>query len=177
MANVEIKIFENASLKEKAVFDKFINNNWGEGNLETVDTPRLWIVGYKNNRIVGLFLVYDREIVFEGKQIKMAGVGGVVTRIDCRRTGVMSQILRKFFADYVSKYKFDMAMLCTDIKKIGKLYGRVGFVPLNRSYFYLDKNGVEGEETGGMILGLNNKSVVAKILSSKTKLFVGTSNF
>lgn len=107
----------------------------------------------------------------------MAGLGGVVTRVDCRRQGIMSQILRKFFADYLPKYKFDMAMLCTDVKKLGNLYGRVGFVPLNRSYYFLDKNAVEKEETGGMIMGLQNKNVVTKIFISKTKLFVGKSNF
>ncbi len=185
MANVDIKIFENISIKEKLSFEKFDKDNYGdyvdenpeETKLNNFDMPRLVIVGYRNNKIVGLFLIYDREIEFEGKKIKMAGVGGVVTRVDCRRQGVMSQILQKFFSNYIFKYKFDIAVLCTDVKKLGKLYGRVGFVPLNRSYFYLNKNGVEKEETGGMVLGLNNKSVVAKILSSKTKLFVGESNF
>jgi len=185
MANVEIKVFENISIKDKIVFDKFIDENWGEHfhedeagrALEFFDTPKIYVVGYKNNKVVGLFLIYDREIEFEGNKIKLAGLGGVVTRVDCRRQGIMSQILQKFFSQYVAKYKFDIAMLCTDIKKLGKLYGRVGFVPINRSYFFMDKNGVEKEELGGMILGLNNKAVVAKILNSKTKLFVGNSNF
>jgi predicted acetyltransferase len=181
MANVDIKVFENISLKEKFIFDEFIKNNWDEilieNNPDFFDTPRLWVVGYKNNKIVGLFLIYGREIVFENIKIKMAGIGGVVTRIDCRRQGIMSQILQKFFSQYISKYKFDVAILCTDIKKIGKLYGRIGFMPINRSYFFIDKNGVEKEESGGMIIGLQNKNIVNKILISKTKLSVGDSNF
>jgi len=185
MANVEIKVFENISIKEKLSFEKFDKDNYGdyvdenpeETKLNYFDMPKLGVVGYRNNKIVGLFLIYDREIEFEGKKIKMAGIGGVVTRVDCRRQGVMSQILQKFFSQYVSKYKFDMAILCTDIKKLGKLYGRIGFVPLNRSYFYLDKNEAEKEEVGGMIMALQNKNIVAKILSSKTKLFVDKSNF
>lgn len=185
MANVEIKVFENISIKEKIVFEKFDKDNYGdyvdenpeETKLNYFDMPKLGVVGYRNNKIVGLFFVYNREIFFEGKKINMAGIGKVVTRVDCRRQGIMSQILQKFFSQYIAKYKFDLAMLCTDIKKLGKLYGRIGFAPLNRSYFYLDKNGVEKEELGGMIMGLQNKNVVAKILNSKTKLFVGKSNF
>ena len=185
MANVDIKVFENISIKDKLSFEKFDKDNYGdyvdenpeETRLNYFDMPRIGVVGYRNNKIVGLFLVYDREIEFEGKKIKMAGLGGVVTRVDCRRQGIMSQILQKFFSQYVVKYKFDLAMLCTDIKKIGKLYGRIGFMPINRSYFYLDKNGMEKEELGGMIMGLQNKTVVAKIMNSKTELFVGKSNF
>ncbi|MFA7300753.1 MAG: GNAT family N-acetyltransferase [Candidatus Shapirobacteria bacterium] len=181
MANVDIKVFENIYPKEKIIFDKFISDNWDEpldvNNQDNFDIPRLWIVGYRNNRIVGLFLIYDREIIFENQKIKMAGLGGVVTRVDCRRTGVMSQILQKFFTQFLPKYKFDIGLLCTDIKKIGKLFGRVGFVPLNRSYFFIDKNGVEKEETGGMIMNLNTKKLGSKILGSKAKLFVGKSNF
>lgn len=185
MANVDIKVFENISIKDKIIFDQFSDDNWGESTIEEkkeskinfFDTPRLWVVGYKNNRVVGLFLIFDREIVFENQKIKMAGLGGVVTRVDCRRTGVMSQILQKFFTQYLPKYKFDIAMLCTDIKKLGKLYGRVGFVPINRSYYFVDKNEVEKEETGGMIMNLNTKKLASKILGSKTKIFVGNSNF
>lgn len=185
MANVDVKVFENISIKEKLSFEKFDKDNYGdyvdenpgETRLNNFDMPRLGVVGYRNNRIVGLFLIYDREMSFEGVKIKMAGLGGVVTRVDCRRTGVMSQMLQKFFTQYLPKYKFDIAMLCTDIKKLGKLYGRVGFVPINRPYYFVDKNGIEKEENGGMIMNLNTKKLGSKILGSKTKIFVGNSNF
>ena len=57
MANVDIKVFENISIKEKFVFEKFNEDNWGENKPETLDVPSLWVVGYRNNKIVGIFFI------------------------------------------------------------------------------------------------------------------------
>jgi len=155
MANIDIKVFESVSLKEKAIFEEFLKNNWVDSSLDFTKIPKLWVVGYRNERIVGLFMIYDKEMTIENGVYKLAALNGVVTRVDFRRQGVMSQILNKFFSQYISKYKFEAVVLSVDFKKVGKLFGRVGFVPINESE---------------MILGLSNKTVVSKILKMKIKL-------
>ena len=146
MANVEIKVFENISIKEKIVFEKFIDENWGEDKLSFLAVPRLWVVGYRKNKTVGMFCVFD--------DVNMGRIDRVVTRSDCRRTGIMSQMLRKFFGEIVEKYNFDMAILETDLRKTGKLFGRIGFMVVA---------GGDKEKTV-MVLGLKNKNAVAKFL-------------
>jgi predicted GNAT family N-acyltransferase len=120
MANVDIKIFENISQKEKMVFEKFIVDNWSDDNLVLRNDCFLWVVGYRKNKIVGLFCVFKDNSIGE--------IGQVVTRVDCRRQGVMSQMLQKFMANYLPKYNFTTVFTKVDIKKLGKLFGRVGFV-------------------------------------------------
>jgi hypothetical protein len=118
MANVDIKVFENISVKEKVVFDRFINENWGEDKPIFLTVPRLWAVGYRRNKIIGIICVTDNYNIGE--------INSVVTRIDCRRQGVMSQMLQKFTSEYLPKYKFKSVIVYNNEKKLDKLFLRVG---------------------------------------------------
>ena len=118
MANVDIKVFENISVKEKVVFDRFINENWGEDKPIFLTVPRLWVVGYRRNKIIGIICVTDNYNIGE--------INSVVTRIDCRRQGVMSQMLQKFTSEYLPKYKFKSVIVYNNEKKLDKLFLRVG---------------------------------------------------
>ena len=64
----------------------------------------------------------------------------------------------------------DIACLFTDKDGIAyKLYEKFGFVYLNREAYYFDSLGVEKTIDDAMILGLGDKMLAKKILSTNHK--------
>jgi predicted acetyltransferase len=185
MDGILIKVFESPTVEQSKEFKDFADSNWGvhlytdpnEEENNFFDKPTMWVVGYVGGKIAGLLLVFTRDITFDELNIKMAGIGGVVTAVDRRRMGVMSKILEETMKVVLPKYKLDIALLCTDIEKLGGLYGKVGFVPIGRPYYFIDKNGIEKEEKDGMMASLGDEKMMERIIRSQSKIFVGRSNF
>lgn len=177
-----IKNIKNPTNKQIANFEKFALKNWGEHShngdpgLDFFDLHRIIYEKYINNRLVSGLVVFFKTLVFSDRTIHIAGIGGVVTHINFRNKGFASEVLAFALKDLKSM-DLDVALLCTDIGKLGKLYGKVGFVPINKSYYFVNKLGVKKKETGGMITKLRNNNAYNFILSTKEEIFVGLSNF
>ena len=103
-------------------------------------------------------------------------IGGVVTHTDYRRIGVATTVIARAIEE-MKKDKVDVSLLCTDIAKLGGLYGKVGYIPLGKSYFFIDKERVKKEEKEGMMAVVCSETKFHKILNSTTELNVGLSNF
>lgn len=169
----------------KKEFDVFSEENWDEH----VDSPGeirnkfflpfdYAILGkVEENQIVGLLgLHIKRDLKFKNISFSAGSIGGVVTHKQFRHKGVATKILKKAIQVFKNE-KVDIAMLCTEIDKLGPLYQKVGFVPLGRPYYFTQKDGKEGVENGGMVTKINSQKIFNEILNSKEKLDVGESNF
>lgn len=181
-SNLSIRIVPHPDKTLQKTFQKFADNNWGEQNESDdeeekfFDEPGAIVVGYLNREVVGLLNLHMRNIEYQKKLIKLCGIGGVVTRIDHRRLGIGTQLLKQALT-YARSKDFDIAMLCTDINRLGKFYTPVGFVPLKRKYYFIGKSGKEYSEANGMICAINPQYSLSTFINSRSKLFVGTSNF
>lgn len=162
-------------------FEKFASTHWGQHSHpgdttnDFFDRPRL-IVEYRDsqNVIAGLVVFY-KTIIVNRSLIHIAGIGGVVTHVNYRRKGYGTKLLVNTLKELKSQ-NLDAILLCTDIKKLGSFYDSVGFKPLNKDYYFFDKNGIKKTEHGGMYISFNMKAT--KIFQSKKTIFnVGLSNF
>jgi predicted acetyltransferase len=180
---MEIQIIRkiNKSLKQK--LDKFADENWGETNdteeylnNNFFDQNKIAFTLSKDNKLLGLLYLHERKIKFENNPVRIGCIGGVVIDKNMRHRGFATMLLISS-KDLMLKDGIDVAVLCTDIHKLGNLYKKSGFVPLGRPYFYTDKNGVERPENGGMVAQVTSNEIFNTILNSKSKFYVGISNF
>lgn len=169
--------------KIKEILDDFSKINWDENRDSPEETKNNFfapvdfaVVAYANDKIAGLLYVHNKNITFKGKRVKLGGIGGVVVDKNLRRLGIATRILKVAMAE-LKRRKFDVSMLCTDIKKLGKLYQNVGFVPLNREYYFYDRTGKLQKDFDGMIASVGSRSIFNLIVLSKDDINVGKSNF
>lgn len=163
--------------------DLFATNHWGEReeSREEVDNNffdknKSAVIAKINDELVGLLYFHERKTVFNNKEIAFAGIGGVVVHKEYRHLGIATKILEKVI-EVLEKDKINIALLCTDIERLGKLYAKVGFVPLGRPYYFIDKLGKEQNSNDGMIAKINSQEFFDEMLNSNEKLNVGMSNF
>jgi predicted GNAT family N-acyltransferase len=180
---MEIQIIKKIDRSLKLKLDNFADKNWGETtdseeylNNNFFDQNKIAITLNKNNKLVGLLYLHERKTKFKNISVQIGCIGGVVVDKNMRRHGLATMLL-KSSKDIMLKDGIDVAVLCTDIDKLGNLYIKSGFVPLGRPYYYTDKNGVERTDNGGMIAPVTSNVIFKSILNSKSKFYVGISNF
>lgn len=183
-SNMDFDIF--VIPKDKIDFSElkiFADNNWGDEDESEeevknnfFDNNKSAVIAKVDDKLVGLLYIHKRVTILNNKNISFAGIGGVVVHKDYRHLRIATKILEKAI-EVLKKDKIDIALLCTDIKNLGKLYNKVGFVPLGRPYYFIQKDEKEGLEKGGMIARVNSQDVFDEILNSNGKLNVGVSNF
>lgn len=177
-----IKIIKNPSQKQVTEFEKFANKNWGEHGtdgdpaLDFYDYHRIIFKNYQNNKLVSGLVVFLKSIVFSTRTLHIAGIGGVVTHTKYRHHGYALETLN-YAVEELKKMNLDAVLLCTEIQKLGNLYKKAGFVPLNKPYYFIDKKGIKKSEKGGMIANTRNSTAYKFILNTSEEIFVGLSNF
>ncbi len=182
--NLEITVLKNVSSRLRKELKIFSDTNWGDH----VDPSKEILLNFflpfdmavltkDNDKNVGLIEVFLKKKARMGEEnIYVGGIGGVVTHKGYRHQGIATAMLKKVL-EVLKEEKVDIAMLCTEIDRLGSLYKNVGFIPLGRSYVFTDKNGNLKEDKGGMIAQVLSKEVFEKILLSKEIINVGVSNF
>lgn len=177
-----VKVIPINNREEFLVLDKFANEHWGEHSndgdpeLDFFDTPKYAIVAENSEDCIGELFIFPRETEFEGDKHRFIGIGGVVTHTNFRHQGIATKMLQEALR-FAKSSGFEYAILCTDIERLGKLYERVGFEEMKNKYVFIDKNGIEKTEPGGMIAPLVSCEKVKTIQNSKTNFNVGISNF
>ncbi|HSW88200.1 MAG TPA: GNAT family N-acetyltransferase [Candidatus Saccharimonadales bacterium] len=137
-----------------------------------------YIVAFNGEEVIGIVIVFKREIEFHGKKIILGGLGGVGTKKEYRGRGIASEMLRK--SDIVLKKAVcDVAYLGTDINDplLLKLYAKFGFVLLNRAYSYLGKSGKKYFENDSLIAPINSQEIFNEVLADKKPFYIGESNW
>jgi len=181
--NLNIVIRQNPTNSELIKNQIFADKNWGEQDesAEEVrenyfDTPKFVVRAYLNKRMVSLANIHIKKIISDGKSITVGGIGGVVTDMEYRHKGIALKVLKKAML-FLKSINADVAMLCTDIPRLGGLYEKVGFIPLGKPYYFLTKQGAEKVSFDGMIAPIGDMKKFKKILESNEKINVGASNF
>lgn len=138
--------------------------------------PEVWILAFEGDEIVGRVFLHKRKITFEETDVLLGGIGGVCTRRDKRNQGIASKMLERA-VQILWEWGCDIAYLCAEIEKTGLLYGRVGFVPLEKPYTFYGRSGKLHEQKNGMIAPLNSHKIFRKVLHSKQKFHLGLGNW
>ena len=183
LTDLKIRVLENPSENEIKAVKRFSTMNWGshtetqtEINLNYYDTPSFLVLAYGKGTLLGIQLVFTRYINFASQTFHIAGLGGLVVHTQYRYKGIATALLVHTLSILKDK-KIDLAMLCTDLDRLGYIYKKVGFVALGRPYYFNDKEGREKSEQGGMITKVCNARAVDLIINCNDKLFIGNSNF
>lgn len=179
---MEIKVVANPDKEQVDIFEKFADENWGEhshdgdSDLDFFDLHRLLFTLVDEGKTLSGLVVMFKTVLISNKAVLVGGIGGVVTDLNQRRKGYALRVLMAC-NDYLKNLGVDVVMLCTEIERLGNLYGKAGFEVLGKPYYYLDKNETKKQEDGGMFLLLSNKISKEGIMDKNQEIFVGRSNF
>lgn len=175
-------IFKPKPTREEVLLNNyFADMNWDEpvhadpDHLQFFDTPDKFALLLNNGAPVSTLVIYSRSLEYQGKKYTFSGIGGVATHKQFRHKGFATELLKQTMRSMKDDY--DFSLLCTNISKLSPLYEKVGFVPLVKPYYFIDKNGKKDIETGAMIAPLSSPDSVDLILSTPDEVFVGISNF
>ena len=140
-------------------------------------------VGYvvavaSEGRVVGSILLFRRAIRYRGRRVMLGGVGGVTTQSRHRGKGVATAMMSRAMSA-LGELGCDAALLCTDLadERLTRLYGRFGFVPLDRPYSYVGKSGHLYVNDDGMIAPVLSEDKFRLLTDSTPVLHIGKGNF
>ena len=139
-----------------------------EGNMFAVEFGAYLLLD--DTKIVGVSYLYKKLSEYDGQPFYIGGFGGLGILPDYRGNGYARQLVKKSL-HLASEVGVDIACLFTDPgETVYKLYEKFGFAYLNREAYYFDSLGVEKVIDDVMILGLGDKILAKKILSTNHKL-------
>ena len=128
---------------------------------------------FDDEKIVGNVFLYKRLTEYDGQDYHIGGFGGLA---------VMPEYSGKGYARRLAEEALKMAndigvdVACLFMSRedsISKFYERLGYVFLDRRCYYIDSLHREAYFDNVMILGLNNKELVSKILTTNHKFHFG----
>src|SRR5262245_28458209 len=64
-----------------------------------------------HNDVVGHAGIYLRNATFDARPVKIGGVGGVATRLDYRRRGIASEVMREVVREMRDAHRVDFGLL------------------------------------------------------------------
>ena len=79
-----------------------------------------------HNDVIGHGGIYLRNATFDARPVKIGGVGGVATRLDCRGRGIASEVMREAVREMRDKYGVDFGLLFCEPRH-APLYKRLGW--------------------------------------------------
>lgn len=135
-----------------------------------------YVLAFAGAQLVGAVQLSQRAIDFQGQTVQLGGLGGVATDADWRGRGIASATTAAAMAR-LREIGSDVAYLCTNIAKLGRLYGQVGFVPLGRTHTYLGASGKRYTDDDGMIAPVNSPELFAAILADGKPFDIGRGNW
>ncbi len=148
----------------------------GLGNIDKdryFSEPYAHLLAIEKRKVIGVTELFKRELIYEQQALTMGGFGFVTISKKKRRRGVATALLNRGMMDFKMQ-KFDTAFLITDINQamIG-LYGKVGFVPLEKPFTYIGQLGTRYTEHNGMLAPVNSRDIFNRIINGKEILDIG----
>lgn len=128
---------------------------------------------FDNDKIVGQVFVHKRLTEYDGQDYYIGGFGGLAVLPEYRGKGYARQLVEKALQ---MSYDIGVDVACLYIgieDTVYKFYNEIGYKFLNRKAYYIDSLGKEKTEDYVMILGLNNKELANKILTTDHKFHYG----
>lgn len=137
------------------------------------EDARRWILAYEKKDLVGMTVLFGRQIPYRDGAVSLGGVGKVRVREDMRRKGVAKAMIGEAMRQLVDM-KSDVAFLDTDIDSfLANFYREYGFVPLNRPYTYTGKSGARYRDSDGMLAPVISPKVFQAMVTGSEPLDIG----
>jgi GNAT superfamily N-acetyltransferase len=131
---------------------------------------------FDGRMLIGGLKLFKRKLNLHSSKAVLGGIGGVWVKVDKQRLGVGSALVDEAM-QILEANNCDIAFLCTDIKRLGGFYKRVGFKWLKRGYTFLGKSGKRYYDYDGMVATVKSPEVFTKILHSKKSFDIGIGNW
>lgn len=127
--------------------------------------------------VVGVAVVFLREVNYLGRLIKLGGVGKVRVAEDYRNRGIATKMMNEVM-EQLHAVRADVALLCTNINSfLVEFYRKYGFELLGRPYKYVGKSGKEYMDEEGMLAPIDSKETYKLIMQSGELLDIGLGNW
>ncbi|MCL2816273.1 MAG: GNAT family N-acetyltransferase [Oscillospiraceae bacterium] len=128
-----------------------------------------------DERVVGQVAVHKTLTEYDGQKYYLGGFGGLAVLPKYRGKGYARKLAE---AALEKGYEIgvDVACMCVDMESgITDFYQKLGFKFLNRSAYFINHGNNEVTDDTVMIMGLNNKNLADKILTTNHKFHYGKS--
>jgi GNAT superfamily N-acetyltransferase len=79
-----------------------------------------------DNQVIGHAGIYLRNATLDGRPVKIGGIGGVATHLDCRRQGIASEVMCQAVAAIRDAHSVDFGLLFCEPRH-APLYKRLGW--------------------------------------------------
>jgi aminoglycoside 2'-N-acetyltransferase I len=94
----------------------------------------------RDNEIICHLAIVLREATWDGRAVKIGGIGGVATREDSRRRGVASAVMRRATHEMRETYKADFGLLFCEPRH-ASLYSSLGWRSFKGDVFVMQPRG------------------------------------
>ncbi len=133
-----------------------------------------YVVALNKDEVVGIILLFKKEIDFKSKKILLGGIGGVGTKAEYRDKGIATKML-SMVGEILQEVGCDVGFLDADIEdpKLVKIYGRIGYVILGRDTIFSGKSGKKYFSPDGMIAPVNSQELFEEVLKAKEPFNIG----
>ncbi len=137
----------------------------------------VWVLAFDGDVLVGTTAVFSRQVLYEGKNILLGGVGKVRVAVTHRKQGIARNMMEMAMR-FMKKNGNEVAYLCTDTRSfLSDFYRSFGFVPLGKKYTYLGASGKRYYGEDGMIAPVISQDLFEHILQGKNPLDLGRGNW
>lgn len=137
-------------------------------------TPVECLLAFLNDELIGIQMIFLRNIIFENQPILIGGLGGLCVKKEYRNQGIAKKLLSAAVTR-MQNLSCDISMLFTNIHnpRYIKLYGMFEFAPLHREYSFINKSGELRTAKSAMIAPINSKEKYNLITNSTNLVHIG----
>lgn len=136
------------------------------------------VIAVDGEEVIGFARAYRRTITRHDRAVILGGLGAVCTAPARRHAGVATAVVRAALHE-LHMVQCDLAYLCAEVSNPGivRLYGQVGFVPLNRPHTFVGQSGKRYTDMDAMIAPVTSALVFEEVLGDREPFDIGTGNW
>ncbi len=133
-----------------------------------------WIFAYEKGSILAQVELYSRNVAFEGKSIRLGGIGGTCVTASRRNQGIATRMVNESLK-ILRQSKCDIACLNADVKNHPELglYRSLGFRLMDREISFEDIRGQLRQDHGELFVPVCSKEIYDLIMNSDRTFHVG----
>ena len=135
-----------------------------------------YVLAHIGDELVGTIRLFTRAVPFNGRTVRLGGMGGVATHPDWRGRGIAEATVRAAMGE-LQRQGATVAYLCSVTALGQRLYAKVGFVPLGRPYTYRGRSGKHYTDHDGWLAPLTDPVLCAAMLADPAPLDLAGSNW
>lgn len=179
-----IKVLSNEDVNEnlQESLYKFEANCFGV-DIERIKTDRLrehvaptykHILATEGERLISYLRIVKRPLLWHNQSLVLGGIGSVCTHPEYRGKGIALKLLEEA-GEILKSEKVDFTLLQTNIDIGEKLYGSIGFKPVNKDCYYLNSEGerkiIKGKDV--MMMPVANEKLMQAIIQDTEPFYIG----